>query len=883
MLGKVVSHYKILEKLGEGGMGIVYKAEDIKLKRTVALKFLPPELTRDPDAKKRFIREAQSAAALEHKNICNIYEVNETEERQTYLAMACYEGETLRSKIDKGKLRIEEAIDFCSQIAEGLARAHEEEIIHRDIKPANIFITNRGEVKILDFGLAKLAGQVQITKEVSTLGTIAYMSPEQCSGAEVDHRTDIWSLGVLFYEMLTGRLPFKGDYEQAVIYAILNEKPVPIRKNNPDISEEMEEIVNKLLTKNPDERYQQIEQILADLIASQKLPQRENKVKKKTIKLPKMITGLMTIVLLAVIIVAVYIFLLSDDNGIKIIHTSPLTTTPGLEQDPTWSPEGTRLAFSSDESGNMDIWVRQIAAGQRVNLTEDFTGYDGHPAWSPDGEWIAFVSERDGGGIYLVSALGGIPRRVVSVTFAASLAYMGAIPDICWSPDGDELIYASAGNLFRVPASGGTPEPIPLPPHRLIIGYSEPSFSPDGERLVCTGLTGPGITTTQIWSIRYDGTDPVEVTSGTTFDINPIWSADGKKLIFVSDRGGIKDVWYITVDEKGKPTASALPITVGVGVETIALSKDGSHLAYAKVADYSNICSIPIVHDSRIKLDEVQAITAENHFIELLSISPDGKWIAFDSNRSGNEDIWIMRKDGTELRQFTTHPAHDWAPAWSPDGKKIAFHSLREGNRDLYIKPVAGGAITPLTDHPEQDFLPRWSPDGEEIAFFSSRSGNLDVWIIPSKGGEPRQLTFDQRQDQTPIWSPDGKQIAFSSKRTGQFEIFIIPVNGGEATQLTNFVWESIQPYLWSSDGKTIYASGRGGQENSKVNFWAISADDGSAQPLLNVEGSAKEPNYCLATDGEKFYFPLWERMGDLWMAELSANDRPSNKNLFSP
>ena len=374
MLGKVVSHYKILEKLGEGGMGVVYKAEDIKLKRTVALKFLPPELTRDPDAKKRFIREAQSAAALEHKNICNIYEVNETEERQTYLAMACYEGETLRSKIDKGKLRIEEAIDFCSQIAEGLARAHEEEIIHRDIKPANIFITNRGEVKILDFGLAKLAGQVQITKEVSTLGTIAYMSPEQCSGAEVDHRTDIWSLGVLFYEMLTGRLPFKGDYEQAVIYAILNEKPVPIRKNNPDISEEMEEIVNKLLTKNPDERYQQIEQILADLIASQKLPQRENKVKKKTIKLPKMITGLMTIVLLAVIIVAVYIFLLSDDNGIKIIHTSPLTTTPGLEQDPTWSPEGTRLAFSSDESGNMDIWVRQIAAGQRVNLTEDFTG-----------------------------------------------------------------------------------------------------------------------------------------------------------------------------------------------------------------------------------------------------------------------------------------------------------------------------------------------------------------------------------------------------------------------------------------------------------------------------------------------------------------------------
>jgi Tol biopolymer transport system component len=373
--------------------------------------------------------------------------------------------------------------------------------------------------------------------------------------------------------------------------------------------------------------------------------------------------------------------------------------------------------------------------------------------------------------------------------------------------------------------------------------------------------------------MRFDGTDPIEVTSGKTFDINPVWSPDGNKLFFISDRGGIKDVWWMPVDKQGRPKGPARQLTVGVGIETISISKDGLHLAYAKIADYSNIWSMPIVKDRILNLNEATALTAENHFIELLSISPDGQWIAFDSNRSGNADIWIMRKDGTALRQFTTHPAHDWAPEWSPDGSKIVFHSLRQGNRDLYIRPVSGGEVTPLTKHPAQDFLPRWSPNGKEIAFFSSRSGNLDIWIISSEGGETRQLTTHEGQDQTPIWSPDGKQIAFSSKRTGQFEVYVIPVSGGNAVQLTRFSWDAIQPYLWSPDGKTVYASGRGGPQISMVNYWAISIEDGSARPLLSVEGSAREPNYCLASDWERLYFPLWERQGDLWMADLIISE----------
>ncbi|GAG35127.1 unnamed protein product, partial [marine sediment metagenome] len=222
MIGKIISHYNILEKLGEGGMGVVYKAEDTKLKRPVALKFLPPELTKDQEAKQRFIYEAQTASALEHNNICNIHEIDETDDGQMFIAMALYEGDTLKKKIEKGPLKLEEALDIGIQIGQGLDKAYKKGIIHRDIKPGNVILTEDGVVKIVDFGLAKLAGQSKITKDGTTLGTVAYMSPEQTHGENVDHRSDIWSLGVVLYEMVTGQMPFKGEYEQAVVYSIIS-------------------------------------------------------------------------------------------------------------------------------------------------------------------------------------------------------------------------------------------------------------------------------------------------------------------------------------------------------------------------------------------------------------------------------------------------------------------------------------------------------------------------------------------------------------------------------------------------------------------------------------------------------------------------------------
>jgi len=266
MIGQTVSHFKILEKLGSGGMGVVYKAQDLKLDRVVALKFLPPELTRDPDAKKRFIHEAKAASALEHNNICNIHEIDQTDDGRLFICMAYYQGESLKNKIGSDRLLpLDEILDIAIQITRGLARAHESDILHRDLKPANIMITNRVEVKIVDFGLAKLGTLTKLTREGTTLGTIDYMSPEQPRGEVVDSRSDIWSLGIILYEMICGQVPFKGDYDQAVIYGICNENPEPVTGIRTGVPMELEQIIGKCLEKNPSDRYQHMDDIMVDL------------------------------------------------------------------------------------------------------------------------------------------------------------------------------------------------------------------------------------------------------------------------------------------------------------------------------------------------------------------------------------------------------------------------------------------------------------------------------------------------------------------------------------------------------------------------------------------------------------------------------------------
>jgi serine/threonine-protein kinase len=350
MIGKTISHYRILEKLGGGGMGVVYKAEDTKLKRTVALKFLPPELTRDEEAKKRFIHEAEAASSLEHANICNIHEISETDNGQMFIVMSSYEGETLKKKIEKGPLKLKEALSIIIQIAEGLAKVHEKDIIHRDIKPANIFITNDGVVKILDFGLAKLSGQTQLTQLGSTVGTAAYMSPEQVQGVKIDKRTDIWSLGVVFYEMLTGELPFKGDYDQAVIFSVLNEEPEFLSKIRSDVPRQIEEIINKSLSKNPGKRFSNVTEIINALQpALEELKTGESRSFSRILgRKQRRLLYRLTIISAAVIAILIYLWF-NYNKGLKPISIAllPLENI-SKEIDQEWFSDGMTDALITD-------------------------------------------------------------------------------------------------------------------------------------------------------------------------------------------------------------------------------------------------------------------------------------------------------------------------------------------------------------------------------------------------------------------------------------------------------------------------------------------------------------------------------------------------------
>jgi serine/threonine protein kinase/Tfp pilus assembly protein PilF len=324
MIGKTCSHYKIIDELGRGGMGVVYKAEDTRLNRFVALKFLSPELNRDAEAKERFIREARTASTLDHPNICTIYEINETGDGQMFISMAYYEGETLKQKIKNNPLPFDQAMDIAVQIARGLARAHEIGLFHRDIKPANILITKDGTVKIVDFGIAKLAGQTRLTKEQATLGTVAYLSPEQASAEEADQRTDIWALGVILYEMLTGELPFKGDYDQVIIYAILHEQPKKVTSISPDIPKNLERIVDKALQKELNKRYQTIDRMIDDLKkVKQHLPFESSRKKMPSLFRQKMKTYSLLVTIFMLFLIAFLIFKPSIFNKKSV--TKPLS------------------------------------------------------------------------------------------------------------------------------------------------------------------------------------------------------------------------------------------------------------------------------------------------------------------------------------------------------------------------------------------------------------------------------------------------------------------------------------------------------------------------------------------------------------------------------
>lgn len=487
MIGEMVSRYRILEKIGEGGMSVVYRAEDTKLKRTVALKFLAPRALGSKDEKTRFLYEAQAAASLDHSNICTIHEIDETDDT-TFIAMAYVEGLNLRDRIEAGRLDLEEAVGIAVQIAEGLQAAHEKDIIHRDIKSANIMVTPSNEAKIMDFGLAKLPGRTRVTTTGTTMGTVAYMSPEQARGDALDHRTDIWSMGVVLYEMVSGRLPFTGDYEQAVVYCILNESAPPLSTVCPGVPEELDGIVNRLLAKRAEERYQNVKELLADLrkLKRQIEIQRYSTSRawefrrggKRGLRTISPTIAAVGVVAIAVALIAVWL-LNKGWGGRPVPQGQPLQVTSGdaWQGQPTISPDGGRIPYVSDESGNSEIYVIDVRGGTPLQLTHN-PSQDYSPSWFPDGSSLAFVSDRGGeASLWKIGQLGG------SATLLVQNASYPAV-----SPDGKRIAFSRAapGGESRIGVAS-LADPTDA---RILTGDDDglwthrfPAWSPDGKQI----------------------------------------------------------------------------------------------------------------------------------------------------------------------------------------------------------------------------------------------------------------------------------------------------------------------------------------------------------------------------------------------------------------
>jgi len=846
MVGRTISHYTVLEKLGGGGMGVVYKAKDARLGRYVALKFLPEHISRGSEAIERFRREARAASSLNHPNICTIYDIGEFEGRP-FIAMELLEGQTLKNRIAKKSVPLAELLDLGIQITHGLEAAHAKGIVHRDIKPANIFLVQGSTAKILDFGLAKLAaGRLPemesagessestpvylvedelVTNPGSSMGTVAYMSPEQARGEPLDVRTDLFSLGVVLYEMATGVLPFPGATIALIFEGVLHYTATPATRVNPGLPQAMENILSKVLEKDTELRYQTAGELSTDLkrlkrdlesgqsnaAAVRPGAHEEERVTdaRRGWRTWAIVAGCAVI---AVTAITGY-FSVRPAAPPRVLRTVQLTNTNRPKSGVV--TDGSRLYFVDGQAGLSQV---SVAGGETVPVPTSLedTGFSNIFDIAPDGPALLMNTARGtmlDGPLWTVPVLGGTPRRLGNLE-----GHAGA-----WSPDRKRIAFSKGNEIFLAKSDGSEPS-------RLLITdgtTNDISWSHDGSFLRFT-LNDPHTNERSIWQARADGDNLHPLLPGWNSTHNECcgnWTPDGRYFVFQASRDGTANLWALR--ERGGLFVSNHPapvqLTTGpMNVGNPVPSRDGNKLFAQGWQPRGELVRYDA--KSRVYVPYLLGISAMG-----LDFSRDGQWVAYNDGTDGT--MWRSKIDGTQKLQLVFPPMLAYLPRWSPDGKKIAFFGHPVGEPwQIYAVPAEGGAPELIYRNGMNLADPSWSPDGKSLAFGENSLNNQGsaVFVMDLNTRKPAKLPGSDGL-YSPRWSPDGRFIAAIPLDSLKLMLFEI------ATQKWTELARIFVAYpTWSRDGRYLYFNGA---VDNQEGYYRVQINGHKLERLFSMKG----------------------------------------------